>query len=62
VRAGGEEWWSACFEAFGPEASLERALLAVASRVLGSGWPLPLENEHSCSYPAWLARFAAGQL
>ena len=61
VRAGGEEWWSACFEAFGPEADLERALLAVASRVVGPGWPLPLDVEGAMGYPAWLARFAARQ-
>ena len=56
--AGGEEWWSACFEAFGPESGLERALMTVAAQVLGPGWPLPLEVEHSLSYPAWLERFS----
>lgn len=59
VRAGGEEWWSACFEAFGPESGLERALLSTAAKVLGPGCPLNLDVEHSLSYPAWLARFEA---
>jgi hypothetical protein len=62
VQAGGETWWSACFEAFGPESGLERALLAVASPVLGPGWPLPLEVEHSLGYPAWLAEFVVPHL
>ncbi len=57
VRAAGEEWWSVCFEAFGWESGLERALLAVAAKVLGPGWPLPLDVEHSLGYPAWLDRF-----
>jgi hypothetical protein len=57
VRAGGQEWWTACFEAFGRESALERALLAVAANVLKDGWPLPLEAEHSSGYPAWLDRF-----
>jgi hypothetical protein len=59
LRAGGEEWWSVCFEAFGSEPGLERALMAVATQVLGLGWPLPLDVEHSLSYPSWLACFAA---
>jgi hypothetical protein len=59
VRAVGQEWWSACFEAIGSESGLERALRATAAKVLGAGWPLPLDAEHSLSYPAWLARFAA---
>jgi hypothetical protein len=59
VRAGGEVWWSACFEAFGPESGLERTLLSTAAKVLGPGWSLPLDVEHSLSYPAWLARFEA---
>lgn len=58
LRAGGEEWWSACFEAFGQEPVLEQALLAVAATVLTRGWPVPLEVEHSCGYAAWLQRFA----
>jgi len=61
VRAGGEAWWSACFEAFGPEPEMEmemeRALRITAAKVLGSGWPLPLDVEHSLGYPAWLAHF-----
>jgi hypothetical protein len=58
VRAGGKDWWSICFEAFGWESVLERALLAVAAQVLRPGWPLTLEIEHSLGYPALLARFA----
>ena len=58
LRAGGREWWTACFEAFGPESELERALLAVAAKVLGPGWPVRLEWERSSGYPAWLDRFA----
>lgn len=59
VRVAGQAWWSACFEAFGPEADLERALLATAAEVLGAGWPLSLDVGHSLGYPAWLARFEA---
>jgi len=58
VWAGGEEWWSACFEAFGQGPLLEQALLAVAAKVLGRGWPVALEVERSWSYPAWLEIFA----
>lgn len=59
VRAGGEEWWSVCFEAFGQESDLERALRAVTAGVLGHGWPVALDVEFSFGYPAWLDRFAA---
>ncbi len=61
VWAGSEEWWSTCLEAFGPEAELERALLAVASGVLGTGWPLALDAGQALGYPAWLERFSARQ-
>jgi hypothetical protein len=59
VRAGGEEWWSACFEAFGSQSGLERAIMTVAAQVMGPGWPFCLDVEHSLSYPRWLSRFAA---
>jgi hypothetical protein len=58
VWAGGEEWWSACFEAFGEGPMMEQALLAVAARVLGRGWPVPLEPERSFGYAAWVTRMA----
>lgn len=58
VRARGEEWWSACFEAFGDGPMMEQALLAVAAKVLGQGWPVPLEAEQSFGYAAWVARVA----
>lgn len=61
VWAGGEEWWSVCFEAFGEGPRLGQALLAVAAKVLGPGWPVALEVERSWSYPAWLQRIAAAR-
>ena len=61
VWARGEEWWSVCFEAFGPGPRLEQALLAVVAKVLGTGWPEALEVEQSWSYPAWLQRVAVAR-
>ena len=58
VWAGGEEWWSACFEAFGEGPMMEQALLAVAAKVLGPGWPVALGVEQSFGYAAWVARVA----
>lgn len=58
VWAAGEEWWSVCFEAFGEGPGLGQALLAVAAKVLGPGWPVALEVEQSWSYPAWLRDIA----
>lgn len=57
VQVQGEEWWSVSFEAFGSGPMLEQALLAVAAKVLGRGWPISLEVEHSFGYPAWLGHF-----
>ena len=61
VWAGGEAWWSVCFEAFGPGPRLEQALLAVAAKVLEPGWPVALEREQSFGYPAWLQNVAAAR-
>ncbi len=48
------EWWSLCFEAFGHEKSLEKALLAVLESVLGVPDAPRLGLEHTMGYAEWL--------
>jgi len=60
VRARGQVWWTACFEAFGAaEAELEDTLRRVVVHVLAAPHPLTLGAEHSFSYPEWLVRLEA---
>ena len=55
VDCGGQgTWWTFGFESFGPLASLEQDLRAVA-QVLARRSPPTLAAELRCSYAAWLA-------
>jgi hypothetical protein len=54
LRAKGEEWWSLCFEAFGPEDTLHKSLALVAWHTMSSYPPPLLDADDSYSYPCWL--------
>jgi hypothetical protein len=54
ISVDGQDWWSLCFEAFGPEASLQESLLLATRHAFASGSPPVLEAEASYSYPRWL--------
>jgi hypothetical protein len=56
LEAHGREWTTVGFEAFGPEADLVPALIAVAERFFRSlDLPGGLGAELCCGYPGWLA-------
>jgi hypothetical protein len=54
----GADWWSLGLEAFGPEATLEKRLMAVAGHLFALGAAPRLEAEASYGYPRWLAQTA----
>ena len=56
LEAGGQQWSTVGFEAYGPDADRGAALMAAAERVFGSvELPDGLGAEMSCGYPGWLA-------
>jgi hypothetical protein len=57
LGAGGEEWWTLGFEAFGSDESLFGSLTAAADTFFSQVAPgHELEAESSQGYPAWLQR------
>ncbi len=60
LAAGGAEWWSLGFEAFGSNDRLADALTASAEAFFAAGPKVsaPLTGALSCGYPAWLRRIA----
>lgn len=58
VDAGGERWWSLCFEALGPPSALEQTVIAVADHVLTAFGEFQLTAAASCGYAEWLQRWA----
>lgn len=54
VSAGGEDWWSLGFEAFGDESILQESFLVVAKHVLAEGGPPVFGARDSYGYPKWL--------
>jgi hypothetical protein len=55
VQAGGSNWWTIGFEAFGTANTLRRNLHVVAEHFfLKNTPPIPLYATNSCSYPVWL--------
>jgi hypothetical protein len=57
VVAGGEQWWSLCFEELGPAEHLMKALVDVADQVLATFEDFRFTADASCGYSAWLQRF-----
>jgi hypothetical protein len=57
VDAGGERWWSLCFEAVGPTELLVEILIAVVDQVLANSGDFRLAAHASHGYSAWLQRF-----
>lgn len=60
LYAGGQAWWSICFEAFGQERALPEALLATARLFLDGAEPPHMDAGDSYGYPRWLALLASG--
>jgi hypothetical protein len=60
IHAGGQVWWSLCFEAFGQESTLEANLLSAARQILFKGSPLVLNAADSYGYPRWLGLLRKG--
>ena len=56
LEAGGQQWSTVGFEAYGPDADLAPALMAAADRLFG-GLALKdgLGADLACGYPGWLA-------
>ena len=55
VEAGGSNWWTIAFEAFGTANTVRRNLHLVAEHFfLRNAPPIPLYSTNSCSYPVWL--------
>ncbi len=52
--AGGDRWWTLCFESFGEVETLEPSLRAVAAHLAALA-PPPLPDGTPGGYPAWLA-------
>jgi hypothetical protein len=57
IEAGGEHWWSLCFEGLGLADRLMETLVTVADQVLATSNTFRLDNHDSCGYAAWLQRF-----
>jgi hypothetical protein len=55
VQAGGSNWWTIAFEAFGTANTVRNNLHLVAEHFfLQNVPPIPLYSTNSCSYPVWL--------
>jgi hypothetical protein len=58
ISVRGTEWWSLGLEAYGPEATLQEELVAIAKHLFARGAAPRFEATDSCSYPKWLEGLA----